>query len=97
MADIILTWTPPSEQNGGSADQYQIWKREGQHTSPSTIVAGAESGWNPKTINHSGSATSSQTTTDDDADFGKYYSYTIKAKNAAGSSADYSTPDNAKA
>lgn len=97
MADIILTWTPPSEQNGGSADQYQIWKRKGQHTSAATIVSGAESGWNPKIISHSGAATAGQTTTDSDADFGEYYSYTIKAKNEAGVSAQYSTPDNAKA
>lgn len=97
MADIILTWTPPSSDNGGSSDQYLIWRRKGQHTSASTIVSGADPGWNPKTIDHSGSATSGQTTTDTGADFGDYYSYTIKAKNAAGPSAEYSTPDNAKA
>lgn len=97
MADIILKWTPPSESDGGSATSYKIWRRSGQHTSADTIVAGAEAGWNPKVIDHSGAATAQQQTTDSGRTFGQYYSYTIKGTNEAGDSEEYSTPDNARA
>lgn len=97
MADIILTWTPPSESDGGSATSYKIWRKAGQHTSASTIVSSPDTGWAPKVVTHTGAATAQQTTTDNGATFGQYYSYTIKGTNEAGDSQEYSTPDNAKA
>jgi len=96
MATINLSWTPPAEANGGSATEYKIWRKEGTHSSGSTIGDNPDAEW-PKTVNHSGAAAASQTYADTSAVFGTTYSYTVKGSNAAGDSANYSTPDNAQA
>jgi hypothetical protein len=96
MATINLSWTPPSEANGGSATSYKIWRKQGTHSSGSTIGNAPDSGW-PKTKTHSGGTTASQTYADSSAVFGTIYSYTVKGNNAAGDSANFSSPDNAQA
>lgn len=107
MASTIkLSWNPPAEADGGSAEEYKIYRVQddiGASNYPNGAAVISAAGGVHKTVAHSGAATDAQNFDDNDSnssnngpDFGKKYVYSIVASNEAGDG-PASAPDDAQA